>query len=331
MSDGQFEINESACTGQSMDYLQHSPSLLTIVKVAISATAIQAAIAAAAAAPKSSTGARSATAAIINPLIPSFSVPASSYESGAGAYDTRVAYGTGGEGTCTTAATALAGAANPSYAAAPASSKVSPYDLGSCANANVSMIFRLENVHPEYFYVREFCKARGPGMHCYTPRNCTGQATVMMSCPEGVAFRCRHGFGCLQPDPTQAGQCFALIDLLPKDVWNYGPPRMIMLAPSLSPTTTNSTTGAMRDMAEVAFEVTTTGGAIQTLTPTLCRGPLPCECRGQECKCPARPCGRNPTATTCTCGTSGMLFPTAGAIGGVAGAGSSAAVTTTSC
>lgn len=304
--------------------LRHSPSLLTAAKLVISAVAVQAA----AASKSTAGGARSVTGAIADPLIPSPPVS-----------DLGYGYGASGEVTCTTAVAALVGVSNPNYVTAPGSNKACPYDLGSCANANVSMIFRLENVHPEYFYVREFCKARGPGMHCYTPRNCTGQPTAMVSCPEGVAFRCRHGFGCLQPDPTQAGQCLALIDLLPGDVWNYGAPRMILLggeqassspSPS-SPPTTSTTGGARGDMPEVAFEVTTTGGAIQTLTPTLCRGPLPCECRGQECKCPARPCARNPTATTCTCGTASTLASTGVPIGGMAGAGGVSAAVTTSC
>lgn len=170
------------------------------------------------------------------------------------------------------------------------------YNLSSCANSNVSMIFRLENTHPEYFFVKEFCKSRGSGMHCYAPRNCTGQATAMVSCPEGNIFHCRGGFGCRQDDPTQAGQCMALIDMLPEDAWNYGSPTMVLLSSEDQPA------DAGEDyMSGVGFKVTTTGGAVQTVIPTLCRGPCPCERRKGKCGCARKGCTKVASASTCTC------------------------------
>lgn len=157
-----------------------------------------------------------------------------------------------------------------------------PYNMSSPAYTNVTMAFRFEQEQVEYLPAREFCRMRGSGVHCYTPRACGDNCapTAMISCPDEVILRCREGFLCWQPDPTRAAQCLGLIDTLPREAWNYGAPQLLIDYDG-----------------RAGFEVTTTMGAVVTYSPIKCRGPFPL---------PLESCHRslmrllNSTSETCT-------------------------------
>lgn len=144
-------------------------------------------------------------------------------------------------------------------------------NLTSPAYSNITTVFRLAPRQQDYWQAQQFCLSRFDGDYAYVPVGCTDCfPTVILRCPDMVFMACKEGF-----IATSAG-CVAMVDLLPSSVWNYGPPRAIVI-------------GSKR-----GFAVLVGPGQEEIFLPKRCRGPMPLAME----KCWKEMAAANATTTT---------------------------------